>query len=53
MGTLVALHAHPDDESLTTGGTLARASAVAMVEALSGVRMFKPARTEGFWRNGT
>lgn len=27
MGTLVALHAHPDDEALTTGGTLARASA--------------------------
>lgn len=27
MGTLVAFHAHPDDESMTTGGTLARASA--------------------------
>jgi LmbE family N-acetylglucosaminyl deacetylase len=25
MGTLVLLHAHPDDESMTTGGTIARA----------------------------
>ena len=25
MGTLVCFHAHPDDESLTTGGTMARA----------------------------
>ncbi|MGH9262258.1 MAG: PIG-L deacetylase family protein, partial [Acidimicrobiales bacterium] len=25
MATLVAFHAHPDDECLTTGGTLARA----------------------------
>ena len=27
MGTLVLLHAHPDDESMTTGGTIARAHA--------------------------
>lgn len=27
MGTLVCLHAHPDDESIGTGGTLARAAA--------------------------
>jgi LmbE family N-acetylglucosaminyl deacetylase len=27
MGTLVCFHAHPDDESIGTGGTLARASA--------------------------
>lgn len=27
MGTLVCFHAHPDDESMSTGGTLARASA--------------------------
>ena len=27
MGTLVSFHAHPDDESITTGGTLARAAA--------------------------
>jgi LmbE family N-acetylglucosaminyl deacetylase len=27
MGTLVCLHAHPDDESISTGGTIARASA--------------------------
>lgn len=26
MGTIVAFHAHPDDESIGTGGTLARAS---------------------------
>ena len=40
MGTLVALHAHPDDEALTTGGTLARASAeghrVVLVVATNG-----------------
>src|ERR1700712_5718549 len=38
--TLVAFHAHPDDESLFTGGTLARASAqghrVILVTATSG-----------------
>jgi LmbE family N-acetylglucosaminyl deacetylase len=27
MGTLVCFHAHPDDEALTTGGTMARAVA--------------------------
>ncbi len=27
MGTLVSFHAHPDDETTTTGGSLARASA--------------------------
>ncbi len=27
MGTLVCFHAHPDDESITTGGTIARAVA--------------------------
>ena len=27
MGTVVAFHAHPDDESLIMGGSLARASA--------------------------
>jgi LmbE family N-acetylglucosaminyl deacetylase len=40
MGTLVAFHAHPDDECLTTGGTLARASAeghrVVLVVATNG-----------------
>jgi LmbE family N-acetylglucosaminyl deacetylase len=27
MGTLVCFHAHPDDEAISTGGTIARASA--------------------------
>lgn len=40
--TLVAFHAHPDDESLLTGGTLARAAAqghrVVLVTATSGER---------------
>lgn len=27
MGTLVCLHAHPDDETISTGGTMARAAA--------------------------
>ena len=27
MGTLVCFHAHPDDESIATGGTIARAVA--------------------------
>ena len=26
MGTLITLHAHPDDEAISTGGTMARAS---------------------------
>ena len=38
--TLVAFHAHPDDEALTTGGTLARAAAaghrVVLVTATDG-----------------
>jgi LmbE family N-acetylglucosaminyl deacetylase len=28
MATIVAFHAHPDDEVLLTGGTLARLSAI-------------------------
>ena len=40
MGTLVCFHAHPDDESITTGGSLARASAeghrVVLVVATNG-----------------
>src|SRR3954454_19816003 len=40
--TLVAFHAHPDDESLLTGGTLARCAAqghrVVLVVATSGER---------------
>ena len=40
MGTLVAFHAHPDDEALTTGGTSPRASAeghrVVLVVATNG-----------------
>ncbi len=40
MGTLVSFHAHPDDESISTGGTLARASAeghrVVLVVATNG-----------------
>jgi len=40
MGTLVGLHAHPDDEALMTGGTFARASAeghrVVLVVATNG-----------------
>ncbi|MEM1333877.1 MAG: PIG-L family deacetylase, partial [Actinomycetota bacterium] len=27
MSTLVCLHAHPDDEAISTGGTMARAAA--------------------------
>ena len=27
MATLVCFHAHPDDESIATGGTMARAAA--------------------------
>jgi LmbE family N-acetylglucosaminyl deacetylase len=40
MGTLVCFHAHPDDESISTGGTIARASAeghrVVLVVATNG-----------------
>jgi LmbE family N-acetylglucosaminyl deacetylase len=47
--TLVAFHAHPDDEALFTGGTLARASAeghrVVLVTATSGERGLTGART--------
>jgi len=42
MGTLVALHAHPDDECMTTGGTLARASA-------EGHRVVLVVATNGDW----
>jgi LmbE family N-acetylglucosaminyl deacetylase len=44
--TLVAFHAHPDDESLLTGGTLARCAAdghrVVLVVATSGERGLAP-----------
>ncbi|MBI5090386.1 MAG: PIG-L family deacetylase, partial [Actinobacteria bacterium] len=40
MGTLVCFHAHPDDESITTGGSMARAAAeghrVVLVVATNG-----------------
>ena len=40
MGTLVCFHAHPDDESMTTGGSMARAAAeghrVVLVVATNG-----------------
>ena len=40
MGTLVCFHAHPDDESMTTGGSMARAVAeghrVVLVVATNG-----------------
>ncbi len=40
MSTIVFFHAHPDDESLSTGGTIARASAeghrVVLVVATNG-----------------
>ena len=40
MGTLVCFHAHPDDESISTGGTIARAVAeghrVVLVVATNG-----------------
>ena len=42
MSTLLAFHAHPDDEALLTGGTLARAAAeghrVVLVTATDGAR---------------
>lgn len=48
--TLVAFHAHPDDEALFTGGTLARASAnghrVILVTATSGEQGLAAAGTE-------
>jgi LmbE family N-acetylglucosaminyl deacetylase len=47
MSTLVAFHAHPDDESLIMGGSLARASAeghrVVVVVATDGDHGEKPA----------
>ena len=49
MSTLVAFHAHPDDESLAMGGTLARASAeghrVVVVVATNGDHGEKPEGT--------
>lgn len=46
MGVLVAFHAHPDDESISTGGSLARASAeghrVVLVVATNGDYGEKP-----------
>ncbi len=40
MGTLICLHAHPDDEAISTGGTMARAAAeghrVVLVVATNG-----------------
>lgn len=42
MGTIVCLHAHPDDEAITTGGTMARAAAeghrVVLVVATDGAQ---------------
>lgn len=53
MPTLVAFHAHPDDESISTGGTLARAAAagnrVVVVTATDGSRSGVP---RGFLRDG-
>lgn len=53
MPTLVAFHAHPDDESISTGGTLARAAAagnrVVVVTATDGSLSGVP---HGFLRNG-
>jgi LmbE family N-acetylglucosaminyl deacetylase len=53
MPTLVAFHAHPDDESISMGGTLARASAagnrVVVVTATDGSRGEVP---DGFLGNG-
>jgi LmbE family N-acetylglucosaminyl deacetylase len=47
MATLVFLHAHPDDEAITTGGTMARAAAeghrVVLVVATGGEYGEKPA----------
>lgn len=47
MGTLVLFHAHPDDESISTGGTMARAAAeghrVVLVVATDGRHGERPA----------
>ena len=47
MATVVAFHAHPDDEALLTGGTLARLAAeghrVVIVAATDGVVHAAPA----------
>jgi LmbE family N-acetylglucosaminyl deacetylase len=47
MATVVAFHAHPDDEALLTGGTLARLAAdghrVVIVVATDGVVQAAPA----------
>ena len=50
--TLVSFHAHPDDEALMTGGTLARAAAdghrVVLVVATAGERgLSDPAVADG------
>lgn len=46
MGTLVCFHAHPDDESIATGGTIARAAAaghrVVLVVATGGEHGERP-----------
>ena len=42
MGTLVCFHAHPDDESISTGGSIARASA-------EGNRVVLVVATNGDW----
>ena len=42
MGTLVCFHAHPDDESISTGGTIARAKA-------EGHRVVLVVATNGDW----
>ncbi len=50
MGTLVSFHAHPDDEAIATGGSLARASAeghrVVLVVATNGDHGETPADLE-------
>jgi LmbE family N-acetylglucosaminyl deacetylase len=51
MVTVVAFHAHPDDEVLLTGGTLARLAAeghrVVIVVATDGI--MGPASGPGIW----
>ena len=48
MATVVAFHAHPDDEALLTGGTLARLAAeghrVVIVVATDGIVQAAPRR---------